>query len=107
MALQTDDLEICAEFKRRLRERVSLVALALFGSRARGEAGPESDYDFFVEVERSDRDVREAVRNTAWEVAFEHGTVFQTIIVGRQELENGLEDASLLVREVRREGIPI
>lgn len=35
-----------------LRERYGVRTLALFGSYARGEAGPESDFDLLVEFDR-------------------------------------------------------
>jgi len=38
--LMMEDLEIAAELKRRLEKALPIVALRVFGSRARGEAAP-------------------------------------------------------------------
>lgn len=40
---------------RTIVERFNPRRIVLFGSRARGDAGPDSDLDFFVEMETSDR----------------------------------------------------
>jgi predicted nucleotidyltransferase len=40
------------EIVRRLAEALRPERIYLFGSRARGDAGPDSDYDFVVLVER-------------------------------------------------------
>ncbi len=38
--------------RERLRERFGITSVALFGSTARGEAGPDSDVDLLVEFDR-------------------------------------------------------
>lgn len=107
MAPLERDLSICSEFKGRLSKVVPLVALSLFGSRARGEADQDSDFDFLVEVEEADTAVRRAVRRAAWEVAFKYNTVFQTTILSREQLSSGPERTSLMVQQARREGVQI
>ena len=44
-------LKVLQEHKDELQRRFGVKFLALFGSVARGEAGPESDVDFLVEFE--------------------------------------------------------
>ena len=107
MRTKQTDIEICRELKSRLSREVPLVSLELFGSRARGEEEPESDFDFLVVVEKTDSDVRRKIHDIAWEVAFQHNTVFQTVIMTQEQLTTRPERFSLLVREVRREGIKI
>ena len=48
-------LQTIAASRERLRE-LQVRELALFGSYARGDAGPESDIDFVVEFERTSFD---------------------------------------------------
>ena len=43
--------EVLAEIERIMRSR-GVVRAGVFGSVARGEAGPESDFDFVVEFEK-------------------------------------------------------
>jgi predicted nucleotidyltransferase len=46
--------QLVSEIVRRLREALSPVAIYHFGSSARGDAGPASDIDIVVIVDRSD-----------------------------------------------------
>ena len=46
-------LRLLREHKDELRKRFGVKSLAVFGSVARGEAGPESDVDILVEFESS------------------------------------------------------
>lgn len=107
MNLQLGDLTICQELKDRLNQAVPLVNLKLFGSRSRGDSRPDSDYDFLVEVERSDVAIRHTIRRLAWEVAFAHNTIVQTIIMTSAQLTHGPEKASLLVKEIEKDGVTI
>ena len=46
-------LRLLREHKDELRKRFGVKSLAVFGSVARGEAGPDSDVDILVEFESS------------------------------------------------------
>ncbi len=48
-ALLTDD-QVLAEMVRRLREAFQPERIYLFGSKARGDTGPDSDYDLLIVV---------------------------------------------------------
>jgi predicted nucleotidyltransferase len=54
----TDLVPMCdpmlAEIVRRLVQALNPVRIYLFGSKARGDAGPDSDYDLIVVVKTSD-----------------------------------------------------
>jgi hypothetical protein len=47
-----DTLKILAEHRDELHRQFGIISLALFGSVARDEAGPESDVDLLVEFDR-------------------------------------------------------
>lgn len=47
-----DALRLLRAHERELRERYHVRSLALFGSAARGQAGPTSDVDLLVEFDR-------------------------------------------------------
>ncbi len=47
-----DALKILAEHRDELHRQFGVISLALFGSVARDEAGPESDVDLLVEFDR-------------------------------------------------------
>ena len=49
--VQVVDQELIDDVVRRIVERFHPKRIVLFGSQARGEAGPESDIDLFIEME--------------------------------------------------------
>ncbi len=94
------------KFKALLRERVSVYKLVLFGSRARGDAGPYSDMDVLVILAdiSSEQDF-DYVSDCAWEAGFEYGIVIVPVVFTRNEWENSPERYSLLAKAIETEGV--
>ena len=95
------------EFRRHLLEHFGqrLVGLTLFGSHARGEAGPDSDVDVAVILDRIDS---HAERIWPMQIAPELGDpVLVPIVLSQRELEflRAREDA--LADSLDREGIAL
>jgi len=104
---------------RRLRSRISkfrgelgrlygdrLVHAILFGSRARGDAGPESDIDVLVVLRGSVRPSEEIARTSPLraELCLQHGLVFSCTYLSEDRFRRG---QSPLLLNVRREGVPL
>ncbi len=98
---------ILEQFKTRLRERLQVYKIILFGSRARGDADPQSDLDVVVLDDGIDASAREYVSDCAWEAGFGHGIVVVPVVFTRTEWESGPELQSLFVRAVETEGVPV
>jgi predicted nucleotidyltransferase len=99
---------ILEQFKALLRERLQVYKVILFGSRARGDADPQSDLDVVVVLEDGiDASAREYVSDCAWEAGFVHGIVVVPVVFTRSEWEYGPERESLFVRAVETEGVPV
>lgn len=99
---------ILEQFKALLRERLQVYKVILFGSRARGDADPQSDLDVVVVLEDGiDASAREYVSDCAWEAGFVHGIVVVPVVFTRSEWEYGPERESLFVRAVEIEGVPV
>ncbi len=82
--------------------------LVLFGSRARGDAEPDSDLDVMVILNTPvDREVEDYVNDCAWEVGLEHSIVVVPVTVSRLDWEEGLLSSSLLAIAVRQEGVTV
>jgi len=96
------------KFKELVSGRIRVHKTILFGSRARGDADPESDLDVVVVLEgEAGADTKDFVSDCAWEAGFDHGIVVVPVVFGRDEWESGPERESLFVRAVEAEGIPV
>ena len=94
-----------------LRERLGrcygegLSTIVLFGSEARGEAGPESDIDLLVVLERLVGDYGEELERgltAVYPVSLRLGRRISVKLLARDEYDRG---DSPLLREVRRSGV--
>jgi uncharacterized protein len=102
------DLEILNKLKSLLRKKVKLNQVLLFGSRAMGDADPDSDMDVLVVLDQPESpEVMDAVTDCAWEAGFDAGVVVVPIVVYRDQWENGPDRAALLAIAVREEGVAI
>jgi predicted nucleotidyltransferase len=95
------------EFVTQLQERLDggLLSVTLFGSRARGTGGPDSDLDVLVVVEQDDLAVCRAIRYLAADVWLAHGHFISTRIWSREKMERMEREPTLLARNIQREGI--
>ncbi len=100
--------EALAEIKRALVERIGPdFRLILFGSRARGDAEPDSDVDLMAILpdEAYTVPMRETVRNTVYNFALEYDYVFSVIVVSESI---AAERAGFMVfGAVEREGLRV
>ncbi|MCU0913533.1 MAG: nucleotidyltransferase domain-containing protein [Planctomycetes bacterium] len=99
------DRRTALEFKRRAAAVVPILGFSVFGSRARGDATPESDLDICLVVNHIDADLRERISEIAWEVGFENDVVLSTFVVTVEQLERGPLGVSPIIRQIEREGI--
>ena len=97
--------QILETFAQLVRKKVSLCSVVLFGSRARGDAEPDSDMDVLVIVDNlADKD-EDYISECAWEAGFESGIVVVPVVYSRLEWENGPERYSLLAEAVKSDGV--
>lgn len=85
MIAQTD-LVIARELRSQLDQHLAGDQVRVFGSRARGDADQDSDFDVLVVLEKNTRQHKELVRTIAWEIGLKHGVVISTIVIDRHEL---------------------
>ena len=101
------DLKIAGELKQRLLQVIELVDFKVYGSRAKGYAGEDSDMDVFIEVEILNKDIKEKIREIAWEVGFKHLIHISPLIFTRHEIEESPLRASDIVRNISEQGVAI
>jgi predicted nucleotidyltransferase len=79
----------------------------VFGSRARGDAAPDSDMDIFIEVPALTKQLRTQIDDIVWEIGFEHDLVITTLITSTALLINSpLADNPILLA-IDVEGVPV
>lgn len=81
--------------------------IVLFGSRARGDADPDSDMDVFVLVDDLTGELEDHISECAWEAGFEHGIVLVPVAYSLNEWEKGPERFSLLANAIKSEGVSL
>ena len=99
------DRKILNQFSTRVHERFSDARVWAFGSRARGDATWDSDFDVFVVLSEVDQKAERWIRDIAWEVGFENGRVITTVLIDKEQFENGPMSESTIVDNILREGI--
>ena len=103
--ISKEDRKVLNKFTTRVRERFSDARVWAYGSRARGEATWESDFDIFIVLGEVDQKTDRWIRDVAWEVGFENDRVITTVLLDKEQFEYGPMSESTLVANILREGI--
>ena len=103
--MSKEDRKILNEFSARIHERFSDARIWAFGSRARGDATWDSDFDIFIVLSEVDQEIERWIRDIAWEVGFENERVITTVLIDKEQFETGPMSESTIVENILREGI--
>jgi len=107
MPTTENDLRTARKLKERVSKLTPPIDFRIFGSRARGDADEYSDMDIFIEFETVDRELKNSVKNAAWELTLETGIVVTTLLFSRYEIEESPLRSSPIVRVIMEEGVPV
>lgn len=106
--LSPRDRRLAEEFKRQLTERgAPFHHIIAFGSRARGDARPDSDLDVLIVTQDEGSGLLDAVEDCAWEVGFAEDVYIQPVIKRLADIEQGPEAVSPFMAAVRSEGVQV
>ena len=99
-----------AELLERVKQAVYEVEpeadIVLYGSRARGEAHAESDWDFLILLDGVVDDARtDAIRHRLYELEWDCGAVLCSIVRSRQEWDSSLQQVTPFAKMLREQGI--
>ncbi len=89
----------------RFGDRVSSVVL--FGSKARGDSGPDSDVDVLVRLTDDDPQLQSEVRRLAARVSLEYDLLLSVRAVGRSQWERMARYRTPLFHALQSEGVPL
>ena len=103
--MSKEDRKILKKFKARVHERFADTRIWAFGSRARGDATWDSDFDIFIVLSKVDQKIDRWIRDIAWEVGFENDRVITTVLLDKEQFEHGPMSESTIVANILREGI--
>jgi uncharacterized protein len=87
--------------------RSTIKRLILFGSRARGDQKPYSDYDILVVADRVEPSLRKALYSAVVEILASSGDVVSLKIFREAEFQRLSSIPTPFMRNVLREGTPL
>ena len=103
------DRQIIAELKKRIPEdiRYHIKKLILFGSRARGDAGEDSDLDIIALVDEKNSEIEnklgDAVYSVMWDNDFR--PIISLKVFAESRFQNAVERGFSFYRNVDEEGV--
>ena len=109
--MNTHDLSLVKDFQRRLPPEVAcrVRGIRLFGSRARGQAEPDSDLDVLVLVDRYDPQLEHEIEDAAYAAMWddEFRVILSLKVFSEQEFSDLIRRGWSFFRAIQREGIPV
>lgn len=100
-----DDRKILETLAKRIRDLSPAARVWAFGSRARGDATWESDFDVCIVLPQKDESAESVIRDICWEIGFENDRVITTVIIDQGQFDDGPMSESTLVENILREGV--
>ena len=105
--LNENEKKAVETLKSRLEERFEVRDMRLFGSKVRGQAGPDSDLDIMIELPKRSPEIESEIDDITFEVNLKNDSFITTIVFGQDELQQGPMKESPLYKTIRKEGIPV
>ncbi len=107
--LANQDRQVALAFINKVHQYFAgqLIAVTLFGSRARGEAKSDSDMDLLVVLAEVNPEIRQRIHHLAAEVWLDQG-IFLSVLVWSQEHWRKVEEMQTsLYHDICRDGIDL
>ena len=94
---------------KKIREALNKIVqngtIILFGSQARKQATPDSDWDILVLVREINPDIKHEIRKVLYDIELENDVIINPLIISKQEWENGLFRKHPIRKNVETEGV--
>lgn len=107
--LSSEEDKALRDFKHRLKSRCGdeLIAIKLFGSRARGDVHSESDIDLLVVFERRTGRLEDLLVEVICDILNIHGIYFEVVSYSRQEYEQSKRQQWPFVLNLEKEAVMV
>ncbi len=103
-----DKDRLLLQIRQAVHEVEPTAEIILYGSRSRGDAGPDSDWDLLVLVDGIVNDERtDRIRHRLYEIEWEAGTVISAIVRSHREWQSERYQGMPFFQQVEAEGIRI
>ena len=101
------DSDIIKRIKTSINTIDPKAQVIIFGSRARGDAKKESDWDILILTDYTvSTEIERSFRNNLFDIEIETGEVFSTFVYQKQ-IWNTKHKGTPLYRNIKREGVRI
>ena len=109
MRLTEREQKAVEHFATTLRERwgSEILEIHLFGSKARGNAGPESDVDLLIVTERNDWKLKDEIGRIATAILLSEEIYLSIKVLGRAVYQRLVALEAPFIKNVLREGIAV
>lgn len=106
ISLSSNELDAIRQAVALLKKMFPVVGIRLFGSKARGDSGPESDIDLLVLTEKQlPWRERDHMTDSLYQIQMQHDVVISLLVVPLQEWTSGLVSALPIHDIIEEEGI--
>ena len=109
MRLSEQEQKAVEHFAATLRERwgSEILEIHLFGSKARGDAGPESDVDLLIVTERNDWKLKDEIGRVATAILLSDGIYLSIKVFGKTIYQRFVALEAPFIKNVLREGVAV
>lgn len=106
--VQSSIMRILLACRDAIRAHYPAAGIVLYGSQARGQAGPESDIDLLILLnERTTAEKKRFIRDMLYEISLVEDSVISTIIRSYDMWNSPISRATPLYKLIQREGIKV